>query len=260
MAIDNFSPTTIGSNLIGLEALPLVANLPQLLVDRSHRSIETLRFKIYRPTPLLEERIKDSDNAATKKILERASELRATWRTLTSTDLPFWDSISAASLVDGHHDLLIQEATRHDPQCEKKEVLVKDLSMKTLEKLAEGLPATSVLGLYSSCRLSDGSTEHIPMMDFRGTPSPEHLARIKTALHTIQQTRGVILKSGRSYHFYGFVLLDHKRWLTFMADCLLLAPLTDSRYIAHRLIEGEAVLRLIRSDAKPEIPSVVDVL
>jgi hypothetical protein len=246
---------------IGMDALTLVAHLPQVLRFEGNELVAALRFKIYGPTPLLEERISESADPAVLEIIERAGELRKQWSEMTGTQLAFWDSISASSLIDSAADRLIEEAVRHDPKSLTEEVLVESLSVQRMQELAESHnTAENVMALYSSCSLESGSFAHLPMMDFRGAPSERHLARIKKGLHSIEQTRGAILASGRSYHFYGFDLLTEHQWLAFMGRCLLLAPLTDSRYIAHRLIEGEAALRLTRSISKPQIPSVIALL
>jgi len=242
---------------IGVEALTLVAQLPQVLRFKRNEVVSALRFKVYGPTPLLEERISKSADPSVLETIQRAEELRKQWSEMTGTQLAFWDSISAVSLLDTSTDSLIEEAVRHDPRSLTEEVSVESLSAESLQEMAIARSNEFAVGLYSGCRLENGSYAHIPMMDFRGTPSERHLARIKKGLHSIDQTRGVILTSGRSYHFYGFDLLTQQEWFKFMGRCLLLAPLTDSRYIAHRLIEGEAALRLTRSISKPEIPSVI---
>jgi hypothetical protein len=260
MAPEKPQPPSDSTINIGREALPLVINLPRLLKPPASKSVAGFSFKVYLPTPPVEERIKDSVNPSVIYILEKATELREKWRALTNTDLPYWDSIAVVSSINSGNQLLLRESVNHDARSENFQVPVNDLTMETLRKKVESLPENSVLALYSTCTLNDDSTAHIPMMDFRGAPSPEQLDKVKTALKAIHQTQGVILTSGRSYHFYGFTLLGHKEWMEFMGRCLLIAPLTDSRYIAHRLIEGAGALRVTRSPLKPEIPSVVEVL
>ncbi len=94
------------------------------------------------------------------------------------------------------------------------------------------------------------------MMDFRWVPSSKALDGILSALRTAGVRTGAILESGRSYHFYGFDLLDQGDWLQFMGKCLLIAPLTDSRYIAHRLIDGACALRITPDKNHPKVPTV----
>jgi hypothetical protein len=98
------------------------------------------------------------------------------------------------------------------------------------------------------------------MMDFRVTPGPDKVRVLERALRIMGEERGAILISGRSYHYYGARLLESHRWREFMERSILLSPLTDTRYIAHRLLAGMGVLRVTSTQAKPEIPHVVSAL
>jgi hypothetical protein len=259
MTRDEETTKAIPGLSIGMEILSFIARLPHFL-RFTHEPVVALRFKIYGPTPLLEERVRDTADLSVLEILKRAGELRTQWLEMTGTQLAFWDSISTASIIENGADWLIKEAVTHDPKSITKEISLDSLSVQSLKEVVSLLRPENAMALYSGCRLANGSCAHIPMMDFRGTPSESHLARIKKGLLSIGQTRGAILKSGRSYHFYGFNLVSPQQWQVFMGKSLLLSPLTDSRYIAHRLIEGEAALRLTRSTTKPEVPIVIDLL
>lgn len=94
-------------------------------------------------------------------------------------------------------------------------------------------------------------------MDLRCRPSNENLYKCKTAFQKMG-VPGVMLESGRSYHFYGFKILAHEDWVRFMANCLLFAPLSDVRYIGHRLLEGACDLRITEIEGKfPRVVAVV---
>jgi hypothetical protein len=184
-------------------------------------------------------------------------------RTLTNNDLPYWESILAASWSTKKLDLLIGEALRHDSKREpvdRFELGVNDLTAGRLEQTISSVPSGWVLALCSTCKMADGALRHIPMMDFRCAPGPLNLERTKVALKELGQSRGAILESGRSYHFYGFDLQTRDEWIEFAARCLLLAPFTDARYIAHRIIEGMFVLRISSSERKPSVPFVAAIL
>lgn len=103
------------------------------------------------------------------------------------------------------------------------------------------------LALYSRCQNTNMRELHIPMMDFRvksGEANAHHLSLLSAALQRLGQRQGVLLDSGNSYHYYGLELLTQSQWRRFMAACLLLDPLVDVRYIAHRMLAGKASLRL----------------
>jgi hypothetical protein len=105
--------------------------------------------------------------------------------------------------------------------------------------------------------MKDGSFMHLPMMDFRLEPTSEGLRRVVSALNQMQSIGGAILESGRSYHYIGFSLVSENEWLKFLAKSLLLSPLTDVRYIAHRMLEGVGYLRISTCPRKPQLPLVV---
>lgn len=99
--------------------------------------------------------------------------------------------------------------------------------------------------------------KHIPMMDFRCEPSDRNLQLVVSSMRKLGQNRGVILESGRSYHYYGFELLDDIAWRCIMHRALLLTPFVDPRYIGHRLLAGTARLRVTASRGKPTVPRCV---
>jgi hypothetical protein len=121
------------------------------------------------------------------------------------------------------------------------------------------LPDGDVLALTSRCRLRSGRVAHLATLDLRCRPTDYFLRLAKAGLSRISE-RGALLRSGRSFHFYGFRPLDAAAWRRFMAQALLLAPLTDVRYIAHRLLDSVAALRLTASPLKPTVPAVAGYL
>ncbi len=148
----------------------------------------------------------------------------------------------------------------HDPQAETKsrfKISHRELSRQRLEKEVSKLMPDRVLALASRCRLAKGNIGHIPMMDFNCLPSARNQKIVKAALNALGQKRGVLLNSGRSFHYCGFDALTQKRWYEFLSKSLLLAPLTDARYIAHRLWAGTCSLRLSSAESKPRVPRVI---
>ena len=120
-----------------------------------------------------------------------------------------------------------------------------------------------VVGVCSYCAHPDGTTHHFAMLDFRAeVPSCAKAAAkaielIVKALIKCEAPDGAILNSGNSYHYYGFSPQSEIEWRNFMTRCLLLEPLIDVRYIAHRLLSGKATLRITNSILKKTAPYVV---
>jgi len=103
---------------------------------------------------------------------------------------------------------------------------------------------------------------HIPLMDFHCEPAKENLKAIKEFLRLAGQKRGVILFSGRSYHYHGAELISRRKWFNFMHKCLLLTGYADERYIAHQLNDngGKSTLRIAAGGMRQTTPRVVNVL
>ncbi|MEI9885113.1 MAG: hypothetical protein WDN08_01220 [Rhizomicrobium sp.] len=126
-------------------------------------------------------------------------------------------------------------------------------------------PSGQVVAFCSSVRLAAGTYRRFPLVDFRvGAPPAEDRAAnaralelLCKALQTIEAPPGALLRSGNSFHYYGCEALTLSAWRRTMYRFLLLEPLVDVRYIAHRLPSSRAVLRLTDVTAKPHVPRVV---
>jgi len=127
-----------------------------------------------------------------------------------------------------------------------------------LEELGE-LRHEEVWSLVSKVQCDDGTSMHIPMMNFH--LEGVGLEAIKEALkHICGSDRGCILNSGRFFHYYGDFLLDEGAWIKFMAEFLMPCILVSPRYIGHRLYEGYCTLRLTTQKSfKPKLPKVIEI-
>lgn len=158
--------------------------------------------------------------------------------------------------------LIFHDFSKFSLAGEKSEDITVDHINHWIRLLDEG----EVLGIISEIKIARSFEEyysahfhHIPMMDFRCPKSPKNLARIKGLLRTIGEKEGVILDSGRSYHYFGTNPLSEKEWLMFLGKCLL-SGLVDERYIGHRLIDRCGILRISACSLRPKIPTVVSIL
>lgn len=158
--------------------------------------------------------------------------------------------------------LIFHDFSKSSLAGEKSEDITVDGINHWVRLLDEG----EVLGIISDIKIARSFEEyylahfhHIPMMDFRCLKSPKNLARIKGLLRTIGEKEGVVLDSGRSYHYFGTNPLSEKEWLMFLGKCLL-SGLVDERYIGHRLIDRCGILRISVCPLRPKIPTVVSIL
>jgi hypothetical protein len=136
-------------------------------------------------------------------------------------------------------------------------VRAAQLDRSYLDTILRNVPKGSVLAICSKCTDRDGREMHIPLLDLACPQSPENEQVVGAALGILHAPGGMVLDSGRSYHFYGNALLGVDEWRRFMARALLLHPFIDSRYVAHRLLAGQAVLRISTCASKPVEPRLV---
>lgn len=92
--------------------------------------------------------------------------------------------------------------------------------------------------------ISDGSARlHLPLLDFSLQASPDHDQWILGTLRLLG-IPGMLVNSGKSYHFYGSRLQTDSEWREFLGKALLFGGIVDRRWAAHQLIEGRSALRI----------------
>lgn len=155
-------------------------------------------------------------------------------------------------------DRVLDELMRHAHRDHEgaAQYRASEVSQELLIYLQSEAPPEHVLALTSAVTLPSGELCHIPLMDMKVSP-------VTTAASTIQRIgialgldHGAVVTSGQSFHFYGFELFTTERWVTFMAHALLAQPFVDTRYVAHRILAGQAVLRLTTCTLKPHLPTL----
>ena len=75
------------------------------------------------------------------------------------------------------------------------------------------------------------------MLDFSVEASRESEEWVLGSLRLLG-CRGLLIQSGRSYHYYGAELFGALEMRDFLAKALLFGGLVDRRWVAHQLIEG----------------------
>lgn len=84
---------------------------------------------------------------------------------------------------------------------------------------------------------------HLPMLDLGLAVGPESLNTCVAAIAALG-VRGLLLQSGRSYHFIGNQPLSLQELTRFLARAQLLSPIVDSRWASHQLLDGQCALRI----------------
>lgn len=102
--------------------------------------------------------------------------------------------------------------------------------------------------------------KHVPMMNFHFEEGADINFAIKAVEKICGDMSGVLLESGRFFHYYGNALLHHEEWLHFLGQFLMPCVLVSPRYIGHALNDGYFSLRLTADNIfKPKIPTVIKV-
>ncbi len=112
----------------------------------------------------------------------------------------------------------------------------------------------------SKVECKGGKYKHIPMMNFH--PDNVSLDAINESLKIIcPNSKGVILETGRFFHYYGMSLLSEEKWLQFMAEFLMPCVVVSPRYVGHSLYDGYCSLRLTTDTKyKTKIPEVIAII
>lgn len=172
--------------------------------------------------------------------------------------------LSIAELQDLRDSVLLSRLLFHD--CPKGHLISREkiTAANLLEKISS-LNGDSALSVLSKVKHKK-KILHIPMMDFsdrdhsgKKVNLEKHLSDIIRFLEEAGYNKGVVLFSGKSFHYYGTSLMTEERWRSFLANCSL-SGLADERYIAHRYKDGCGILRISACSLKPKVPRVVAVL
>ena len=148
-----------------------------------------------------------------------------------------------------------------------------------LIEMCEALPSDRCLALRSRAKTLDGENLFFPLIDFSLPRTDTDLAKLTiirdllTQIHQLYQYKGsaFLLKTRKSYHYYGTSPLRKESWLRLLGLFLLLHPrnedcktslelgfstIIDARFIGHALLAGQGSLR-ISPDAHTGFPKVV---
>lgn len=167
-----------------------------------------------------------------------------------------WERIDQKPFRQDQLDEVIGLALRHSTEHSARPMPAYEVADAAFLNLVP-VRGDQVAAITTRCKLRDHSEANLSMLDFRCPPEDYFVYALKIALRKIAPGGGAIVHSGRSLHFYGFELLSESGWRTFMYRSLLLSPMTDARYVAHRLLDGFADLRITTSSVKPMVPTIL---
>lgn len=155
--------------------------------------------------------------------------------------------LGVTQILQEKTDVPVQTVVRHRPDAGEYMIMLRreEVTVERLLNLVkDSTQRNKALVLCSLAITKQDEMLHFPMLDFECIVSVTNQSRVEDFVRIIGN--GLILESGRSYHYYGFNLLTHSEWIKFMARALLFTGFTDCRHIGHRILSGEARLRIAK--------------
>jgi hypothetical protein len=222
-------------------------------IVRRNKRIAAIKLGVYRKGDLP---FVAPDIKITAKKLRKSLRLHGYWQSVLTV---CWRSESCeGSLLQA-----IRHAAEHRVAAgmvRTYEVPRESVVSSTFERYAARLQPDEALAVMSEVKLADGTWAHLPMADFACHDTDADLRKVLTAIRALGYKSGVVVRSGESFHFYGFQILSETEWLASLGRFLLLAPIIDVRYIAHRIIDRVCTLRVCAGGGKSSEPRVAAVL
>ena len=163
-------------------------------------------------------------------------------------------SIDLSSLDENRKNALSSFLVAHSPGAAPQDITPMELTTisRSLSSSTDTHPVSSFPGLEDNELIGisspvsspvSGSKLHIPLIDM-DAPIGEESVDIMSSTIKNMDVPAAIVESGRSYHIYILGTLTKDDWSSMMGRMLLLMPLVDVRYIAHRLIDGYGAIRI----------------
>jgi len=205
----------------------------------------------YTQPSILQKRVALSDDEGA--IIDKARAIRAAVR------LPFWESVMLSCFggARGSYTRLVSEARFHQSHRETLRRMSREAVLSSeLTVLSQVQPADQPLSFSSIVEVDGGVHAHLPLLDFHCPESPANDLLVAEVAKILFTANVILFSSGESYHAIGLELLSEERLMEFLARSVLFAPIVDSRYVAHQMLEKACALRLSRSIDRPKQPAL----
>ena len=191
-------------------------------------------------------------------VSEEASSITAVARSKHLSDgYGFWEHVVSASFTATPETRagLYTGAVRHRLPTERPQSLtVAEFTQTLRDRRWEQLNGREMVSLSSRATTTNGSEIHLHLLDLGMPDRPGVIEAIRAGLDTLD-IDGALVRSGRSYHFYGLRTSDWPDYTTFLARAALLSPLVDARWVLHQLIDGRGALRISSNHRDTHIPT-----
>lgn len=193
-----------------------------------------------------------------------ASEITAKARERHFADgYGFWENTVslATSASDATRQGIFEGAITQNPMpAEHEQLALEQFCRKLASGAWQGLPGRRLVSL-SSRMWTEAGQAHLQMLDLSVPANSEHAVQTVRDAAGVLGVKGILVKTGRSFHLYGDVILEWDEYVQFLARAALLAPVVDSRWVLHQILDGQASLRVSNNlERDQSMPEPVEVL
>lgn len=208
--------------------------------------ISTFHFFQFNPSAKIQERLINPTEAE-RDLINSAIQKKG------KSGLPFWEALLSTVLENGSWSKSLLAATLlHQPNPELIKVDKDIVRQYFLEN------AGSEIACNSTVTLSTGETAHIPLLDFKAPYSSRNCMLVSDCVRQLG-LKGLVINSGRSFHFWGGDLVTKEGLLALLGRFSLLHPISDKSWAAHQIMEGSASLRITpRHNQWPEVVARIE--
>jgi hypothetical protein len=208
----------------------------------------SFRIDLVQPGKLFQQRAGRKANGLRKKAVALSSQIGC----------PFMDAVTLTITKEqkcsGHilRHIMFQNTEDNGIWVSRENVLAGAVDEIFARRQNDGMNVISSL-----VSMRDGSFGHIPMMDFWLKISKKSDKLAQQVSSAFRVGPGWVLRSGRSYHFYGQQIIDKSTMMQFLGTALMFAPITDRGWIAHQLVDCACNLRAGEHETKIGSPYVI---
>lgn len=157
--------------------------------------------------------------------------------------VPFWNGVMLSAFNNEHYSAALVKSTMHHNQIQHV-IAVPRKDVIYGMRYDDG----QRWAVNSKVMMTDGTTRHIPMIDFHIPSSSSNLHVVEDVCDALGMKQGYIVDSGASFHFIGDRLLTEEELMRLLIDALLFCPIVDGVWISHQLRERSCSLRIDRKN------------
>lgn len=200
-------------------------------IVRCNVEIATCRFFSFSTATKLQDRLRDIEGCESALIsMAQRNKMR--------NQVRFWSAMLSLFIEKKTYSKrLLPELFYHQPN--------RDYDYVDRLRLDQYLDSNfpSPHAINSKILMIDGSTRHIPLLDFKVTSQSGHDELVMDCIRSLGLS-GYILDSGKSYHFIGEKLISESELIDILAKFVFLDPISDKAWAAHQILERSASLRI----------------